>query len=346
MKNNATDVFNFEETEYLYSLKYSQSHGGYILDSGDQVATFIGNFEEYMMTKSGQTESLIQRVNNQLGTEYKHLNFFTQQVTSLTNEQKFLISAHDNNVVQEVPFGSFLITYVDHTMVVKPFELNESEALLTEDKHDLYGVVDTFFKNKSTTRRNKKGILLYGPQGNGKTSNLFKLRKFAANGAEFRVFFVDEGISLHSLNGLRKHLAKDKSIFILEEITERMDQRGIKDLLTFLDGENSWDNAITIATTNYPEQLPSNIVDRPGRFDTFLEYKNPSTQEITALATLFKVENGYEYLFNKDLSFDYVSYILDQSIKQNKTVEETYQYEKEKRAKLSETFKGRSSMGI
>jgi SpoVK/Ycf46/Vps4 family AAA+-type ATPase len=50
-------------------------------------------------------------------------------------------------------------------------------------------------------------------------------------------------------------------------------------LLNFLDGQNSWDKSIVIATTNYPHTLPGNIVDRPSRFDRLYKVDCP-TEEV------------------------------------------------------------------
>jgi len=49
------------------------------------------------------------------------------------------------------------------------------------------------------------------------------------------------------------------------------------DTLNILDGVDSIDNTLIIATTNYPERIPDNLIDRPGRFDSLYEVGFPTT---------------------------------------------------------------------
>ncbi len=53
--------------------------------------------------------------------------------------------------------------------------------------------------------------------------------------------------------------------------------------LAFLDGEISLDRCLILATTNYPERLPGNIVDRPSRFDMLYRIGDPNEDSQTIL---------------------------------------------------------------
>ena len=66
-------------------------------------------------------------------------------------------------------------------------------------------------------------------------------------------------------------------ILVLEEVVSFMcNDDCMSMLLSFLDGEKSWDNVFIIATTNYPEKLPDNFIDRPSRFDRLYKVDNPN----------------------------------------------------------------------
>lgn len=207
------------------------------------------------------------------------------------------------------------------------------------ERYNLKKQVLEFLKTPATgTRKNKKGILLYGPPGNGKTTEIMSLFATAAE-EKIRIFIVDRGVDFSDLTSFRDMLSADPTVFVLEELTQRTDKDGTEELLTFLDGETSWDNSVVIATTNYPEELPANLVDRPGRFETFLEYGNPTEQDIIAMGEKFEVDSTG--LHGKDLSFDYVSFILSEAKRTGVTAAEAMVSETEKKRKLSKTFKAK-----
>lgn len=150
-------------------------------------------------------------------------------------------------------------TVLQHDL--KLFELDITEKV-TKDFKD--------FVSKEKIYRDlgilyKRGILLYGPPGTGKTTAITSIVDNIRL-EDTLVIFCTKLPSTEIMKEFRSE--KRLKIFVFEEvtnITSRMD--GISQFLTFLDGEDSFDNVYTIATTNYPEELPGNIVDRPGRFD-------------------------------------------------------------------------------
>lgn len=279
----------------------------------------------------------------------KHLNkdilLEKMSITNCSIGGEYLIDVHEGVNENELPFGVFnLSTDMYEGLIIKPYLVNTNESNLIENKN-LKKIVLDFFNNESINRKNKKGILLYGLPGNGKTTEIMSLFDIAQT-QNIRVFMVDSQMKLSSdLRDIKELLQKDKSVFILEEVTQRA-KDGVEDLLTFLDGEESWENSITIATTNYAEELPANLIDRPGRFSTFIEFKCPNEQEIVAIGQLFGFEEQeVSPLFKQKLSFDYISYILSEAKKQGLSPKVLKEQEEEKRAKLSKTFKGKIGIG-
>lgn len=114
----------------------------------------------------------------------------------------------------------------------------------------------------------KRGILLHGPPGSGKTSALQRMAAHAIKALGGIVWFItDPHVDSILLKELRQ-IEPDRPLIVVYEdldgILERCHQSMV---LAMLDGELQVRNAVNVATTNYIERLGSRIVDRPGRFD-------------------------------------------------------------------------------
>jgi hypothetical protein len=113
----------------------------------------------------------------------------------------------------------------------------------------------------------KRGILLWGPPGSGKTVTvrLLSAQVIARNGI---VIHTDHpGLLENILRGIRAIEPVRPIIVIYEDIDELIHRFGEHTILSILDGEMQLDNVVHIATTNYPDRLGARIVNRPSRFD-------------------------------------------------------------------------------
>lgn len=113
----------------------------------------------------------------------------------------------------------------------------------------------------------KRGLLLWGPAGSGKTATLGLLMQELL-GRDGLVFLCQAPGLLSQMLALLRRIEPDRNlIVVLEDIDELVARYGEHDLLALLDGETQIDNVVNIATTNYPERLGARIVNRPSRFD-------------------------------------------------------------------------------
>ncbi len=205
--------------------------------------------------------------------------------------------------------------------------------------------INTFFNNSQTYKDvgslHKRAALLFGSHGTGKTTALTRICSEHIDGGGVVIFVSTSFDDMSTLYDLRKALGPRKVILIFEELTNRIEPgQDVATVLSFFDGQYSIDNTYSIATTNYPERLPANLIDRPGRFDLVLEFKNP-----TAKARRKFLENYLENVSDDDIkltenfSLAYLKEVVIQCRLTGRTVREIFNNLKEQRSKLSGSFK-------
>lgn len=132
----------------------------------------------------------------------------------------------------------------------------------------------------------RRGYLLYGPPGNGKTALIRSILKRVA-------FDNAQIIWCHDVlpESFREKLnsTTNLKVLVFEELVNQdgSSNYGVQSFLDMLDGENSLNNCIVIATTNYPELLAKNLADRPSRFDMTIEVGYPDKASATQLLRMF-----------------------------------------------------------
>jgi len=154
------------------------------------------------------------------------------------------------------------------------------------DRLDLERDIETFFSSDDLYDRmgvaHRRGALLYGPPGTGKTFSIIRAGRNLMEEFNVLVFLIHKDVRFEDLSALRPYFRDRSTVFVFEEISGRAlnhRRRAGSDLLGFLDGELSWEHNYNIATTNYPGDLPGNLVDRPGRFDVLIEMDVPDRSE-------------------------------------------------------------------
>lgn len=160
--------------------------------------------------------------------------------------------------------------------------------------------IDRFLERKDVYKEvgtpYKYGSLMYGPPGNGKSILIQQIINMYVDRAV--VIYIDPATngtpSNLFLQALEERMPNILKIFVFEELTvSTSSQRNTMFLLRFLDAEIALNDTIVLATTNFPEMLPENIVNRPSRFDDIYEFCNPSDDDRRLLISHF---NGRDAL--------------------------------------------------
>jgi AAA+ superfamily predicted ATPase len=127
----------------------------------------------------------------------------------------------------------------------------------------------------------KRGLLLVGPPGNGKTQTVRALLKELNRPVLFVRSFAARCEKRD--DNIRTVFARARKmapmVLVLEDIDCLIDESSRSAFLNELDGLVQNTGLLTLATTNHPEKLDRSILDRPSRFDRKFHFPLPGDAE-------------------------------------------------------------------
>lgn len=193
-------------------------------------------------------------------------------------------------VDDRLPSGYYNVNYSQQLGVYFTRRIVESDGII-ELPNPIFGKIQKDMSNFWTKKHlydkynmiHKRGILLYGPPGNGKSALLSLLASDLIKNHD-GIILNFPGIDLikEALDALRKIEPDRKMYVFVEDIDGHVNinrKRETTEFLNVLDGVNQKGGVVWLATTNYPQELPPSLVNRPSRFDRKYEITIPTPEE-------------------------------------------------------------------
>lgn len=196
-------------------------------------------------------------------------------------------------------------------------ELTWEDLYLPKDlKKDIIESVDGFLTSEDFYKKHnlpwKRGMLLYGAPGNGKSTII----KILMSVYDFKPITVVPEASADSVREAFSYAQEaSPALLYFEDLGDLLDKH--LDLSTFLnlmDGVVTNNGLFVVATTNEVEKLKDSISDRPSRFDRKFEIPLP-TQELAyiylkrwfgKLIPANKCKALAKFAAQKEFSYDYL----------------------------------------
>lgn len=188
-----------------------------------------------------------------------------------------------------LPSGVYRMEFIERDWRAHKFNVNTDElySFTNSCTTQVLEEVSTFWNKQKLYEQfkvaHKRGILLCGAPGCGKTSIIQLLVKQITeqqNGLVFMVSGRDEFIGLkHMLSSTIRQIEKTRPIItIIEDVDQLIESLGGDALiLDFLDGSDSIENHLVILTSNNTTSLSEALL-RPSRIDLIYEIPNPSKE--------------------------------------------------------------------
>jgi len=230
-------------------------------------------------------------------------------------ESKEWIDNFENDMVKKNQYRGKCLYAEKESMFFKDVpKVSWDDVVLTEKcKKDIRLNTSEFLGDEKFSRSgvNKRGIVLFGPPGTGKTSIVKAVFNDLDRKNVSRIYVTAESFRYMPVSKLFEFLPYlGPTVLAFEDIDFMSGNRDnftssgqLGDLLTNLDGMRKFgEPLVVIASTNKIEMLDTALSSRPCRFDRRIEIGLPNSENLKTM---------YFRLLNKDIDEDIVSLSKD-----------------------------------
>jgi len=149
----------------------------------------------------------------------------------------------------------------------------------------------------------KRGVVFYGPPGNGKTISIKAVMKGALDRGYSPLYVKSlqswAGEEYAMMEVFWKARAEAPCVLIFEDLDSLINDKNRSFFLNQLDGLENNDGLLVIGTTNHFDRLDPAITKRPSRFDRKFLFENPILEERVLYAEYWQKKLRH----NKHISF-------------------------------------------
>lgn len=124
----------------------------------------------------------------------------------------------------------------------------------------------------------KRGIVLWGPPGGGKTSLLQLIMHDVVERQGIVIKFCSPSLFVEGMRIFREVQPDSPVVVLMEDIDSILDIYNESEVLNVLDGIDNMKKIVFLSTTNYPERLGARILNRPSRFDKHFKIGYPNDE--------------------------------------------------------------------
>jgi energy-coupling factor transporter ATP-binding protein EcfA2 len=221
-------------------------------------------------------------------TNYHSLKFDNQKFTqwAIHNGGKFSPTL---STTEKLEAGFYEVGYdsnTGHYLEKKDVNTDELYELPSAELMDIIEDIEKFWNRKHKYKEynfiHKRGILLYGEPGCGKSAIIQLCTKQLTQTMGGIVINVTNGDQLDwysKMIGKLRQVEPERPLVVIFEDIDAIASEGswtTSMILNLLDGIKQIDNVVYIATTNHPDKLEDRITNRPSRFDRRYEVELPN----------------------------------------------------------------------
>lgn len=341
LKNIPITIFNILKAHFCNSISASSLRRDNYLKINEYILSLnnktINNHLEYKTEWVGQEYKVVTTIG--YGNYFIKIDTMTFAKISKVRVEKgsgfepddritiTVIGLKRNNVFKKIKTSMLSVSYENKIKYYASRDANEYclinkksfNNIFNKEKQNIIDFIDHWKNQKDIYNKHeivyKTGILLYGEPGTGKST----ICKAIAGYLDYNIHAIDIQEFIDKPQELKERIRRitEKSIVLFEDIdciiADRNDEN-ISDkkkfiigtVLNILDGINSPDNVLFLATTNHIEKIDSAII-RNGRFDLIVEISKIDRDSAEEM----------KESFNSDLDLDMYNFPINPSFLQN-----------------------------
>ena len=205
----------------------------------------------------------------------------------IKNNSKFrLIEGNSDDVVKNLKSGVYTLEEVESmfstSIFIEPVgdkytkgvKINEGIFKTINEDIDSFLSEEMQMARQALGMMNKCGIMFNGAPGAGKTFLAGQIgQKLVEEKDAICLITTDSDIDFAGIIDIIRQENPDKFIVLIIDEFEKTFYNNNTKLLSFLDGTDSRENTMIIATVNDTSKLPDYVTERPGRFEKIYTFK-------------------------------------------------------------------------